>query len=173
MLSEKMQAAINHQINAELHSAYIYLSMAAYFEDKNLKGFANWMRVQAEEEVGHAMRFYNFIIERRGRVLLEPVAAVPTDWASSMAAFENAFAHEQKISGLINTLMDLALKEKDHAAASFLKWFVDEQVEEEANADAVIQQLKLAGDAGAAIFILDREMATRVAAPAGGEAGGE
>lgn len=172
MISEKMQAALNQQINAELHSAYIYLSMSAYFENANLRGFANWMRVQAQEELGHALRFYNFVIERRGRVLLQPVAAVPTEWPSSSAVFENALQHEQKITGMINELMNLALKEKDHAAASFLKWFVDEQVEEEANADEVIQQLKLAGDSGAAIFILDREMATRVAAPAGEPAAG-
>lgn len=169
MLGDKMQTAMNQQINAELHSSYIYLSMVAYFESLNLRGFANWMNVQAQEEVGHAMRFFNFINERRGRVLLEPIAAVPTTWASPLAAFENAFAHEQKISSMINDLMNLAQKEKDHAAASFLKWFIDEQVEEEANADGVVQQLKLAGDSGTALFMLDREMAGRTAGPAGGE----
>ena len=165
MLSEKMQAAMNKQINAEFHSAYIYLSMAAYFEDKNLHGFANWMRIQTQEERDHALRFYNFIIERRGRVLLEPIEAVPTDWASPTAVFEAAFAHEQKISGMINDLMNLAVKEKDHAAASFLQWFVDEQVEEESNADGIVQQLKMVGDAGAALFLMDREMASRVYTP--------
>jgi len=165
MLSAKMQAAMNKQINAEFHSAYIYLSMAAYFEDKNLQGFANWMRIQTQEERDHALRFYDFIIERRGRVLLEPIEAVPTDWASPTAVFEAAFAHEQKISGMINDLMDLALKEKDHAGASFLKWFVDEQVEEEANADNIVQQLKMVGDAGAALFLMDREIGTRVYTP--------
>jgi len=167
MLSDKMQAAMNKQINAELHSAYIYLSMSAYFESENLRGFANWMRVQAQEEVGHAMRFFGFINERRGRVILEAVAAVPTQWATALAVFENAYQHEQKISGMINDLMDLALADKDHAAASFLKWFVDEQVEEEANADAIVQELKLAGDSGTAMFILDRELAGRTAEPAG------
>jgi ferritin len=165
MLSEKMQAAMNKQINAELHSAYIYLSMAAYFEAQNLKGFANWMRVQFQEEQVHAMKFYDFINERRGRVLLEPIAAVPTEWASALAVFENALAHEQKVTGMIHNLMDLALKEKDHAAASFLKWFVDEQVEEEASADEVVQQLKMVGDASAVMFLLDREMAQRQFAP--------
>ena len=162
MLSEKMQAAINNQINAELHSAYIYASMSAWFSDKNLNGFANWMRIQAQEEMVHAMKFYDFVIERRGRVLLTPIEAVPTDWASALAVFENALAHEQKISGMINDLVNLAVKEKDHAANSFLQWFVDEQVEEEANADGVVQQLKMIADSPAALFMFDREMATRV-----------
>jgi ferritin len=170
MLGEKMQAAMNQQINAELHSAYIYLSMSAYFADKNLNGFANWMRVQAQEELVHAMKFYDFIIERRGRVLLEPVAAVPTDWASPLVVFEGALAHEQKVTGMINDLVNLSIKEKDHAANSFLQWFVDEQVEEESSADTIVQQLKLIGDAGAVLFLLDREMAQR---QAGAEAEGE
>ncbi len=163
MLSEKMQAAMNKQINAELHSAYIYLSMAAYFEDKNLPGFAHWMRVQAKEEVGHAMKFFDFIVERRGRVLLEPVAAVPTDWPSPLAVFENALAHEQKVTGLINDLVNLAIAEKDHASNSFLQWFVDEQVEEEASADAIVQKLKMAGDSSVALLILDQELGGREA----------
>jgi ferritin len=169
MLSEKMQAAMNKQINAELHSAYIYLSMASYFENINLKGFANWMRIQAQEELVHAMKFFDFIVERRGRALLEAVEAVPTDWESPLAVFENAFAHEQKVTALINNLVDLSIKERDHAANSFLQWFVDEQVEEESSADEIVQQLKLAGDAPAALFILDREMATRVFVPPAAE----
>jgi ferritin len=171
MLSEKMQAALNQQINAELHSAYIYASMSAYFSDKNLNGFANWMRIQAQEEMVHAMKFYDFIIERRGRVLLAPIEAVPTDWPSAVAVFENALAHEQKITGMINDLVNLSIKEKDHAADSFLKWFVDEQVEEESNADAIVQQLKLMGDSGAALFMFDRELATRVFVPPAAEGG--
>jgi ferritin len=163
MLSAKLQDALNKQINAELFSAYIYLSASAYFEDKTLRGFANWMRVQAQEEVGHAMRFYDFIVDRRGRVLLTPIAKVPTEWPSTLAVFESAFEHEQKITGMINDLMALAIAEGDHAAASFLKWFVDEQVEEESQADEIVQQLKLAGDNGAALLILDREMAARKA----------
>ncbi len=165
MLSEKMQAAMNQQINAELHSAYIYASMSAYFADKNLNGFANWMRIQAQEEMVHAMKFYDFIIERRGRVLLQPLEGVPTEWADPLAVFENALAHEKKITGMINNLVNLSIKDKDHAANSFLQWFVDEQVEEEANADGVVQQLKLMGDSGAALFMFDRELATRVFVP--------
>jgi len=163
VLSEKMQAAMNRQINAELHSAYLYLAMAAYFEHENLPGFAHWMRLQANEELGHALKFFDFIVERRGRVLLEPVGAVPTEWASPLAVFENALAHEQKVTGLIHGLVNLAVEERDHASDSFLQWFVDEQVEEEASADAVVQQLKLAGDSGVALLILDRELGARQA----------
>ncbi len=171
MLSEKIQAAMNNQINAELHSAYIYASMSAYFADKNLNGFANWMRIQAQEEMVHAMKFFDFVIERRGRVLLQPVEGVPTDWAGPLAVFENALAHEQKITGMIHDLVNLSVKEKDHAADSFLKWFVDEQVEEEANADYVVQQLRMIGDSAAALFMFDREMATRVFVPPAAEGG--
>jgi len=163
MLSEKMQAAMNKQINAELHSAYIYLAMAAYFEHENLPGFAHWMRQQANEELGHALKFFDFIVERRGRVVLEPVGAVPSEWASPLPVFENALAHEQKVTGLIHGLVNLAIEERDHASDSFLQWFVDEQVEEEASADAVVQQLKLAGDSGVALLILDRELGARQA----------
>jgi ferritin len=163
MLSEKMQAAMNQQINAELHSAYVYLSMAAYFQDQNLPGFSNWMRVQWQEELAHALKFFDFINDRRGRVRLEPIAAVPIAWDSPLAAFEDAFKHEQKVSALINDLVNLALEEKDHAANSFLQWFVDEQVEEEASADAVVQQLKLIGSSGQALYLLDRELGARQA----------
>jgi ferritin len=161
MLSDTMQAAMNKQINAELHSAYIYLSMSAYFEDLNLSGFAHWMRVQWGEELVHAQKFFDFINERRGRVLLEPIGAVPTDWDSPLAVFIDAFEHERKVSKLIDDLVDLSLKEKDHAANSFLQWFVDEQVEEESSADAIVQQLKLIGDSGDGMYMLDRELAQR------------
>jgi len=163
MLSKTMQAAMNKQINAELHSAYIYLSMSAYFESQNLAGFAHWMRMQWGEELIHAQKFFDFINERRGRVLLEAIEAVPTEWDSALAVFENAFEHERKISKLIDELVNQALKEKDHAANSFLQWFVDEQVEEESSADAIVQQLKLIGDSGNGMYMLDREMAARQA----------
>ena len=146
MLGEKIQAAMNQQINAELHSAYIYASMSAYFADKNLNGFANWMRIQAQEEMVHAMKFYDFIIERRGRVLLQPLEGVPTEWANPLAVFENALAHEQKITGMINNLVNLSIKDKDHAANSFLQWFVDEQVEEVASMSYLCDVAKMAGD---------------------------
>ncbi len=171
MLSDTIQAAMNKQINAELHSAYIYLSMSAYFESKNLAGFASWMRVQAGEEMTHAMKFYSFIIERLGRVKLAPIAEVPVEWDSPLAVFENAFKHEQKVTGMINDLVNLAIAEKDHAANSFLQWFVDEQVEEESSADNIVQQLKLIGESGQALFLLDREMSQRQAGA--DEEGGE
>lgn len=171
MLSEKMQGALNNQINAEMHSAYIYLSMSAYFSDKNLNGFANWMRIQAQEEMLHAMKFYDFVIERRGRVLLQPIQAVPAEWESALAVFENALGHEQKVTGMINELVRLANEERDYASNSFLQWFVDEQVEEESNADGIVQQLKMVGDSPAVLFMLDREMATRVFTPPAAAAG--
>ncbi len=170
MLSEKMQAALNAQINAELHASYLYLAMAAYFESENLLGFANWMHMQAAEENMHGMKFYNYINSRRGRVLLSPIDGPKTAWKSALGVFEDSLKHEQKVTGLINKLMDLAIGESDHATISFLKWFVDEQVEEEANVDAVIQDLKRIGDAPQGLFILDRELAGRTAADAAGEA---
>ena len=161
MLSDKMQAALNAQINAELYSSYLYLSMAAYFESQNLLGFANWMHKQSGEETVHGMKFYNYIINRRGRVLLSALDSPKTEWKSSLAVFEDSLKHEQKVTGLINKLMDLAIAESDHATISFLKWFVDEQVEEEANVDNVIQDLKRIGDAPEGLFMLDRELAGR------------
>jgi len=161
MLSENMQDALNAQINAELYSSYLYLAMAAYFESQNLLGFANWMHKQSDEENGHGMKFYHYINCRRGRVLLTQLESPKTQWKSPLAVFEDSLKHEQKVTGLINKLMDLAIGESDHATISFLKWFVDEQVEEEANVDAVIQDLKRIGDAPQGLFILDRELAGR------------
>lgn len=165
MIKEKIQDALNKQINAELYSSYLYLSMSAYFESINLKGFANWMRVQTQEELVHAMKFYDYLIERGGKVLLSSIESPPTEWPSPLAIFENAYQHEQKVTGLINKLVDLAIAEKDHATNNFLQWFVSEQVEEEASADEVVQKIKLMGDARGGIFMLDRELAQRVFTP--------
>ena len=165
MISAKMQTAINEQINAELYSSYLYLSMSAYYQSLNLPGFANWMRVQAQEELVHAMKFYDFMLTRGGRVKLKRVEEPPTDWASPTAPFADALAHEEKVTALINKLVDLAIKERDHATNTFLDWFVNEQVEEEANADAVLRQLKLIGGEGNGLFMIDRELATRVFVP--------
>jgi ferritin len=161
MLSEKMQAALNAQVNAELYSSYLYLAMAAYFESQNLLGFANWMHQQSDEENTHGMKFYRYINDRRGRVTLTALEGPKTEWTSPLAVFEDSLKHEQLVTGLINKLMDLAISESDHATISFLKWFVDEQVEEESNVDAVIQDLKRIGDAPQGLFILDRERAGR------------
>ena len=170
MLTEKMQAALNEQINAEFYSSYLYLSMSAYFESINLGGFANWMKVQAEEELLHGMKFYDFVNERGGRVTLGAIDAPQTEWDSPLAAFEAVYKHEQKVTGLINDLVNLAIEEKDHATNIFLQWFVTEQVEEEAGADEVVQKLKLMGDARGGMFMFDRELGQRTfAAPAASE----
>ncbi len=159
MLSEKMQDALNAQINMELSAYYTYLSMAAHFQAETLTGFSAWMYHHAQEEMGHAMKIYDYINDRRGRVKLLALAAPPSDWKTILAAFEDALKHEQKVTASINKLVDLALQEGDHATHSFLKWFVDEQVEEEAVVDAAIQDLKRIGDFGPGIFMLDRELA--------------
>jgi ferritin len=165
MINKKMEKALNAQVNAELYSAYLYLSMESYFKSLNLNGFANWMRVQTQEEVTHATKIYDFLNERGGRALLKAIEGPPTTWDSPLATFEAAYAHEQKVTSLINDLVDLAIKEKDHATNNFLQWFVNEQVEEEASADAIVQQLKIMADAPGGIFMLDRELAQRVFTP--------
>jgi len=165
MISKKMEEALNEQVNAELYSAYLYLSMESYFKAQNLNGFANWMRVQTQEEVMHATKIYDFINERGGRVLLKAIEGPQTEWDSALAVFKAAYEHEQKVTGLINNLVDLAIKEKDHATNSFLQWFVNEQVEEEASADAIVQQLKMMENAPGGMFMLDRELGQRVFTP--------
>jgi ferritin len=165
MVKKKIEAALNKQCNAELYSSYLYLSMSAYFQSINLPGFANWMRVQTQEELVHAMKFYDFINERGGRVTLQKIDSPPTKWASPLNAFESAYKHEQKVTGLINDLVNLAVGEKDHATNIFLQWFVTEQVEEEASADEVVQKLKLVGKDSGGLFMLDGEMGQRVFTP--------
>ncbi len=132
MIGKKMLDALNEQINAELYSAYLYQAMAAHFEAGNLKGFAHWMDLQAKEEQAHARKMYEFLVDRGGRVALKAIAAPPAEWKSPLAIFEESYAHEQKVTGLIHKLVDLARAENDHAAEVFLAWFVTEQVEEEA-----------------------------------------
>ena len=163
MLSQKVQDAFNKQINAELHSGYLYLSMAAYFESKDLKGMANWMTIQAGEERAHAMRFYDFINDRSGRVVLTQIEAPKTEWKSPLEAFEDAYKHEVKITGMINELFTLVAIEKDGAGHDFLEWFCREQVEEEANAQLIVAQLKLVGDNGVGLYLLDQQLGQRKA----------
>ena len=167
MLKPTMQDACNKQINAEMFSAYLYLSMATYFESKDLQGMANWMKVQAQEEMVHAMKFYDFINERRGRVVLTSIGSPKTDWSSPLEAFEDAFKHECGITGRINDLVDLAIEEKDHATQNFLQWFVAEQVEEESSVDAIVSKLKLIGDHSMGLVMLDKELGGRAVAPTG------
>ena len=165
MINKKMEKALNAQVNAEFYSAYLYLSMESYFKSLDLTGCANWMRVQTQEEVIHAMKIYDFINDRGGKALLKGIDDPPTQWDSPLAVFEAAYAHEQKVTGLINNLVDLAIKEKDHATNSFLQWFVNEQVEEEASADTIIQQIKMMESAPGGMFMLDRELGQRVFTP--------
>jgi ferritin len=165
MINKKIEDALNEQINAELYSAYLYFSMEAYFESLNLSGFANWMMVQTQEELAHVMKIYRFVNERSSRVLLKAIAQPPTEWDSPLAAFEAAYKHEQKVTGLINNLVNLAVEEKDHATNSFLQWFVNEQVEEESSADGVVQKLKMIKNAPEGLFLIDRELGQRVFTP--------
>ena len=161
MLSKKMEEALNKQVNAELFSSYLYLAMAADFEAKNLPGFAHWLKLQAKEENGHGLKFYEYVNDRRGRVMLSAIAAPPAEWATPLAAFEAVLGHEEKVTGLINGLVELAGKEKDNATSVVLQWFVSEQVEEEKNADAIVQQLKRIGDSPHGLIMLDRALAQR------------
>ena len=165
MLKPNIQEALNEQINAELYSSYLYLSMSAHFESQTLAGMANWMRIQAQEELVHAMKFFDFINERDGRVLLTRIEDPKTEWASPLDAFADSLGHEVKVTGLINALVDLSLAEKDHATNTFLQWFVTEQVEEESAAKTIVDKLKLIGDNPVALYMLDGELGQRTFVP--------
>ena len=162
MLKEKMLNALNEQINAEQYSALLYLSMSAWFSDNGLPGFANWMYVQYQEELTHANKIFKYVIERSGKVTLKSIDQMDTKFRDVIDIFERALKHEQHVTSLINNLVDIAIEERDHATQSFLKWFVDEQVEEEANAQEILDDLKLVNGHGNGIFMLDREMRQRV-----------
>ena len=166
MIGQKLQDAINEQINAELYSAYIYLSMAAYLEDQDLPGFAHWMRLQQDEEQLHAMKLFDFVLDRDGRVTLKAIGAPQSEWGSALEVFEDALAHEKKVTGLIHALYQLAVDENDYPTQSMLKWFIDEQVEEEKSASDAVAQLKMMGDFGPGLLMMDREMAQRMPATA-------
>ncbi|MCS7182608.1 MAG: ferritin [Thermoanaerobaculum sp.] len=160
-LSNPMEQALNEQLYEELGSFYIYLAMAADFSAKQWPGMAKWMELQAKEELGHAMRFYRFILERGGQVRLKALPQPQESWETPLAAFSAALAHEQHITGRIHALVELARQHKDYPSEVFLQWFVTEQVEEEAQLEPIIHRLKLAGDHPPALFILDRELAAR------------
>ena len=161
MLGKAVEDAMNEQIKNELFSAYQYLSMAAYCESENLPGFAHWMRAQAREETAHAMKFYDFILERNGRVVLRGIDGPLVEFGSPLEVFERALEHETKVTAMINDLYALATEERDYASQTFLQWFVTEQVEEEKNAGDVVETLKMVGDASEALFLLDRELGRR------------
>jgi ferritin len=167
MISQKILKAFNSHLNEELFSSYLYLSMAAHFEAKNLKGFANWFRIQSQEEQMHGMKFFDFILQKGGKVTLAQINTPKIDWKSIPEAFNDTLKHEQKITGLINKLVELSLAEKDYAAHTFLQWFVTEQVEEEANVEEIIQKIEMIGDNKSGLYMLDNELGSRVAAPAG------
>jgi len=162
MLNQRIEKIINEQINAELYSSYLYLAMSAYCADLGLAGFANWLKIQVQEELAHVEFMFNYLIERNGRVVLETVEKPPVEWNNIIEVFEETLKHEQYISSRINNIVNVALEEKDHATASFYKWFLDEQVEEEATASDVLSKLKLTKAEGSALFFMDQEMAKRV-----------
>jgi len=161
MLGTAVEEAMNEQIKNELFSAYQYLSMAAYCESENLSGFAQWMRAQSREETEHAMKFYDFILERNGRVVLHGIDGPVVEFGSPLEVFQQALEHERKVTGMINDLYGLAARENDYASQTFLQWFVTEQVEEEKNAGDVVETLKMIGDGSEALFLLDRELGQR------------
>lgn len=162
MIKKAVEVALNEQINAEFHSAYLYLSMSAYFNSVGLAGYANWMRIQYQEELAHATRFFDYLNERGGIVKLSPIAEVKVAFSGIVNVFEETLVHEQLVTSLIDKLMDVATKESDHATKSFLQWFVDEQVEEEANVGQILNNLKLIKGEGQGLLMMDREMQTRV-----------
>ena len=165
MISEKIMGALNTQLNREMYSAYLYMSMSAHSTHIGLKGFANWFMVQYQEEMVHAMKFYDYINSQGGKVKLLDIEAPPTDFDSPLDMFEKTLAHEKKVTRLIHDLVDLAIAEKDHATNIFLQWFVTEQIEEEGNDNDIIAQLKLMGSEGNALFMIDKELAARVFVP--------
>lgn len=160
MLSEGMQAALNRQLNAEMYSGYLYLSMSAYCESIDMPGFASWMRVQRLEELTHAMKFFDYVAEN-GRVLLEAIGAPPTEWEGVLGAFEATLEHERKVTGLISDLVAMAGEEDDAQTGEFLRWFVEEQEEEEETAGEIVERIKQAGDSEEEIERLDGELARR------------
>ncbi len=165
MLNAKMEKALNAQLNAEFYSAYLYLSMAAYFESTNLAGLANWMRIQFQEEQFHGTRFFDFVLERGGKVSLAAIDEPEKDWDGPVSVFAATLAHEQKVTGLINDLVYLARDERDNASEIFLQWFVKEQVEEESTADTILGKLKLSEGSPHALLMIDQELGGRVFTP--------
>lgn len=164
MVSQKINNALNEQLNKEMFSSYLYLSMAAYFENKNLTGMAQWMRMQSQEEYDHAIKFYDYILRVGGTVKLTAIDTPQTEWNSPLQIFEDSLKHEQFISKSIHKIMDLAIEESDHPTKSFLQWFVDEQVEEEDSVGQIVENFRLIGDDKSGLFMLDRELGSRSAA---------
>ncbi len=165
MFSATMETKLNEHMNAEFYSAHLYLSMSAYLRSIDLTGFANWMHVQFQEEMTHALRFFNFIDRMDGRAKLIEISAPPFEWDSVLAAFEHTYAHEKEVSGKIHELVSLAVTEKDHPTNNFLQWFVSEQVEEESSVKTILKKLRFVGDDKMSILMLDQELGQRVFVP--------
>lgn len=161
MLSKSMQDALNNQINHEFYASYLYLSMSAYFDDANYPGFAQWMRIQSEEEYEHAMKIFKYINDRDGKVVLKSIQQPQTDFKSPLELFSMALEHEKKVTGLINELYATAAKENDYPTQVMLQWFISEQVEEEKTALGIVDQLKMIGDSSTAMIMLDRQLGAR------------
>ena len=161
MLNKNVQDVINEQIKNELYSSYLYLAMSAYFEAQNLPGCAHWMRIQSNEEVAHAMKFFDYVYARGGRVTLKAIDQPAFEWKSPLAAFEQAYEHEQKVTGMINNIYAVASKENDYPTQVMLHWFIDEQVEEEKNASSIVEQLKMIGDHVNGLLMLDHHLGAR------------
>ena len=161
MITKTLEEALNKQVNREFYSSYLYLAMSSYFSSANLDGFAHWMRVQAEEEKAHGMKIYEYVLARGGKITLLPIEAPKAKWASAGKVFEEVYAHEQKVTGMINNLVDLAIKEKDHASFEMLQWFVKEQVEEEEHASEIVSQIAILGDVAGHLFWLDHQLGKR------------
>lgn len=161
MLKGKIESALNLQLNQELYAFYLYLSMAAYFDSRNLNGFSGWMRFQAEEEKNHALKFYDYILQSNGKVDLQDIKAPKKEWKSSRDVFQDTYDHEKKVTESIYDIVDLSISERDHATHNFLQWFISEQVEEEATALKILEKIKFIGDNQGALFIFDRELGSR------------
>jgi ferritin len=161
MISKKVQNAINEQIKNELYSAYLYLAMSAYFESQTLPGLAHWMRKQAAEEQGHALKFFDFVNERGGRVELRAIDQPPLEFDGPLAVFEATLQHERKVTGMIHDLYALSLQEKDYATQVMLQWFIAEQVEEEAHATEIVEHMRMLGQKGQALLMLDARLGAR------------
>jgi ferritin len=166
MISQSLTDALNEQLKQELYSSYLYLAMSAYCDSQNLPGFAHWLRLQANEEQAHAMKFYDFILDRDGRVQLQPLQQPPRDFGTPISLFEQVLGHEQEITSLIEQLYRKAASDQDHATQIFLEWFISEQVEEEKTASQLLETLKMAGDSKLGLLMLDRELGARQAAAA-------
>jgi ferritin len=161
MLSKTVQDAINEQIKHEINSAYLYLSMSAYSESVNLSGIAAWLRVQWQEELSHALKLFDYVVERGGRVTLQAIDRPQADYKSPLEIFRQVLAHEQKVTSLINQLYATAVKEIDYATQVELQWFISEQVEEEKNVTEIVEQVKMIGESGPSMLMLDRQLGAR------------